>query len=126
MSESNTAQKKEYTDQEVMRIAAVCHEANRALCITQGDYSQLSWDMVPDNIADSALDGVRFHLENPDVTPEESHENWLKFKTEDGWTYGEYKDAENKKHPCMRPYSELPVEQQVKDRLFKAIVDALA
>ncbi len=33
------------------QIAAVCHEANRALCEQFADLSQLSWDAAPDPIA---------------------------------------------------------------------------
>lgn len=107
------------------QIAEACHEANRAVCHAQGDYSQLPWRMVPENIKQSALDGVTFHMENPDSSPEHSHNNWLKFKEADGWTYGPIKDADKKVHPCMVPYGQLPVEQRLKDFLFAAVVDTL-
>lgn len=44
----------------------------------------------------------------------------------DGWTYGEVKDAERKTHPTLVPFGDLPAGQQQKDRLFVAIVAALA
>jgi len=107
------------------QIAQACHEANRAYCHAQGDYSQLPWSMVPANIKQSALDGVTFHLAHPDSRPDQSHDNWLKFKEADGWTYGPIKDADKKVHPCMVPYGELPVEQRAKDYIFSALVDTL-
>ena len=109
----------------VERIAKVCHEVNRAYCLFNGDNSQVPWEETPDWQRDSCFDGVRFHLNNPDVTPEMSHQNWLKHKIEDGWRYGAVKDIEKKQHPCMVPYFELPSEQRVKDSLFKAVVDAM-
>lgn len=106
-------------------VAKVCHEANRALCETHGDESQTAWEDAPDWQKKSAINGVRFRLENPNAGPSASHENWLKEKRETGWTYGPVKDPEKKQHPCCVPYDELPLEQQAKDALFIAVVDAL-
>jgi len=107
-------------------IAAVCHEANRAYCWQLGDASQPSWDDAPDWQRSSAIDGVQFHLANPNAGPDASHNNWLAEKERDGWIYGPVKDPDAKKHPCMVPFGDLPPEQQAKDRLFSAIVRALA
>jgi hypothetical protein len=71
------------------------------------------------------MDGVRFHVFNPDADPAASHENWTKFKLGEGWVHGLVKDEENKTHPCLVPYSQLPPEQKVKDYVFRAIVHAL-
>lgn len=108
-----------------LQIAEACHEANRAYCHAVGDYSNLPWRMVPENIKNSVIDGVEFHLANPDASPDQSHANWLKFKQEDGWVYGPVKDAEKKQHPCMVPYGQLPVEQRAKDYIFSALADTL-
>jgi hypothetical protein len=43
-------------------------------------------------------------------------------KKREGWVYGEEKNAEEKTHPCMVPYDQLPKEQQFKDALFGAVV----
>ena len=107
-------------------IARICHEANKSLCITQGDFSQQNWDEAPDWQKDSAIEGVKFHLENPDATPEDSHENWLAQKEAEGWKYGPLKNPETKEHPCIVPYDELPPEQQAKDYLFLSTVRGLA
>jgi hypothetical protein len=107
-------------------IARICHEANESLCVTQGDFSQKSWDEAPDWQKDSAINGVNFHLANPEATPEDSHNSWLAQKEAEGWKYGEVKNSETKEHPCFVPYSELPKEQQAKDYLFRGIIHALA
>lgn len=106
------------------QIAAIAHEANRAYCQAIGDHSQLPWDEAPDWQKDSAINGVLFHVANPDATPENSHESWLREKTEQGWKYGPVKDPEKREHPCCVPYSELPVEQRAKDYIFRAVVRA--
>lgn len=112
------------TEKGIEYIAKVCHEANKAYCETIKDYSQMDWDKAPQWQRDSAIAGVKFHIENPNATPEDSHISWLKVKEADGWSYGPLKDAEKKTHPCYRPYNELPIEQRRKDYLFRAIVHA--
>jgi len=109
----------------VEQIARVCHETNRSYCETLGDHSQLPWASAPNWQRTSAINGVRFHMDNPDAKPSASHDEWLKEKKATGWKYGPTKDAEKKEHPCFVPYDELPVEQQAKDALFIAVVHAL-
>ena len=107
--------------------AAICHEANRAYCANVlNDQSQPPWTEAPTWQRVSAIQGVLAIVNAPDeYTPENSHENWMKHKEQDGWVYGETKDPEKKTHPCMLPYAELPQEQKIKDSIFHAIVHAL-
>lgn len=103
-------------------IAHLCHELNRAYCETQGDTSNPLWRHAPEWQKKSAIAGVEYHLHN-NVTPEQSHESWMKQKEQDGWVYGEKKDPAKKTHPCMVPYDQLPEDQLIKDHLFKAVCD---
>lgn len=107
------------------QIAIVCHEANRAYCLALGDTSQPSWADAPEWQRASARNGVRFHIENPGSPPSASHDSWLEEKRATGWKFGPVKDPEKKEHPCFVPYNELPAEQQRKDALFIAVVEAL-
>lgn len=107
------------------QIAIVCHEANAAYCCTTGDDSQKSWENADQWQRDSAITGVEFILNNPDAPDSATHDSWMREKLENGWKLGPVKDANEKEHPCLVPYSSLPVEQQKKDALFKAIVNAL-
>ena len=106
-------------------IATMAHEVNRIYCTLLGDDSQVEWKDAPEWQKQSAINGVAFHREHPDATAESSHENWWADKREEGWVYGPVKDPIKKEHPCCVPYTELPLEQQVKDTLFKAIVTGL-
>lgn len=110
---------------ETILIASVCHEANRAYCLTQGDTSQLPWTEAPDWQRQSAILGVEKAIAG--ATPEQLHESWTAQKVADGWIYGPVKDADATPptHPCLVPYPELPAAQQVKDALFGAVVNAL-
>ncbi|MDE7154122.1 MAG: Ryanodine receptor Ryr [Muribaculaceae bacterium] len=44
------------------------------------------------------------------------HEVWAKNRIAEGWTYGEKRDDENKKHPCLIPYEMLPDIEKEYDR----------
>ena len=105
-------------------VAKICHEANKAYCATIGDDTQPSWEDAPEWQKESAINGVRFHCLNENTTPADSHNSWLKEKTEQGWSWGEIKDAEKKEHPCFTAYENLPKSQQIKDYIFKNIVEA--
>jgi hypothetical protein len=106
-------------------VAQVCHEVNKSFCESIEDISQPSWAEAPEWQKSSAINGVQFHIDNPDASPSASHDSWLKQKEEEGWKYGPVKNADSKEHPCFVPYDQLPVEQRSKDYLFKQIVHSL-
>lgn len=112
-----------HTDDE--HIARVCHEVNRAYCASIGDNSQPAWADAPEWQRESAINGVKFTIANPDALPSASHDSWSAEKVAAGWVYGPVKDPEAKQHPCLVPYDELPVEQRTKDYLFQAVVRSL-
>jgi hypothetical protein len=59
------------------QIAKVCHEVNRAYCQALGDDSQLPWDSSPEWQRESAMLGVKLHIDNPDAGPQAGHESWM-------------------------------------------------
>ncbi|NRQ35996.1 hypothetical protein HII36_29805 [Nonomuraea sp. NN258] len=105
--------------------ARICHEANRALQLATGDPDPSEhWEYAPGWQRDSAVAGVE--VAQRGATPEELHEAWAERKRAEGWTYGVFKDDEDKTHPCLVPYADLPPEQRLKDVLFAAIVKAVS
>lgn len=108
----------------VRMLATVCHAANAAYCRSLGDDSQKPWEDAPEWQRTSAVNGVLFHLANPEAGDAASHESWMAEKQAAGWKYGETKDEKKKEHPCMVPFEELPKEQQFKDALFRTLVHA--
>lgn len=103
-------------------IARICHEVNRAYCLSHGDDSHLPWDSAPAWQRASIIMGVVAHMNAGGLTPEQSHNSWLAVKQRDGWAYGPVKDEAKKEHPCCVPYADLPPEQRAKDYIFGAIV----
>jgi hypothetical protein len=109
------------------QIARVVHEANRAVQIEQADPTipiSPSWDDTDPETQRSAIEGVRGVRAGN--TPEQSHQSWIDFKLDHGWTLGPVKDEAKKEHPLLVPYDQLPASQRVKDSLFVAIVQTLA
>jgi hypothetical protein len=112
-------------ENKVENIAKMCHQANKVWCELNGDNSQKDWDEAEQWQRDSAINGVKFKLAHPTAGKDAQHNAWMQDKLNDGWVYGEVKDAEKKTHPCIVPFEQLPEFQQKKDSLFCAIVDAL-
>lgn len=100
----------------------MAHQINKAFCEFVGDTSQPEWEDAPQWQRDSAVNGVEYHKKNRNCTPAETHANWLAMKEKEGWVYGPVKDVDKKEHPCMLPYEQLPVFQQMKDLLFTAAI----
>ena len=105
-------------------VARVAHEVNLAYCQSIGDYSHVEWDKAPQWQRDAAIRGVEIHLKD-NLTPDVSHKQWMFGMIADGWTFGQQKDPEAKKHPCLVHYPYLPREQQIKDHIFVAVVRSL-
>jgi len=106
---------------DVEQIARICHETNRSYCETIGDHSQKPWDEAEQWQRDSAIKGVEFALANPGAPPSAQHDAWTRDKTIEGWKWGPVKDPAKKEHPCMVAFDTLPVEQRLKDYLFRGI-----
>jgi len=106
-------------------IAKCCHEINRVYCESIGDFTQPKWDDAPYWQRESAVAGVQYAINNPDATPEDQHNSWMKAKFDDGWIYGPVKDPERKEHPCLVPYHALPEQQKAKDKFFQTTVQLL-
>lgn len=111
--------------EDVLKIAIMCHEANKSWCALHGDSSQKNWKDAEEWQKESAIKGVTFRLANPSAGKDAQHNAWLADKLKEGWVYGEVKDAVKKTHPCIVLYEMLSEFQQKKDSLFCAIVDSL-
>ena len=57
-------------------------------------------------------------LENPNLTAKEMHDEWMNNKIEDGWKFGDVKDAELKTHPLIIDFELMNDVDKMKDQNF--------
>lgn len=109
-----------------IQIAKIAYEVNRTYCSAIGDFISKPWGTVKPDIKATCINRVESCRANKDITPEESHINWMGHKLQNGWVYGESKDEEKKIHPNLVPYRDLPVQQKAKYSIFKGLVNQLS
>lgn len=47
---------------------------------------------------------------------ENAHDIWAQKRINEGWQWGENRDDQKKKHPCLVPYDDLPESEKAYDR----------
>lgn len=47
---------------------------------------------------------------------EQIHERWASNRMQEGWSHGCQYDGEQKRHPCLIPYDQLPESEKEYDR----------
>lgn len=110
---------------EVVEIAEACHVMNMA-CRKLQNEKETAWVDSTDDVRQSAISGVKHVMANPDITPEQIHDEWMAYKKKQGWQYGETRSDDAKTHPGMVPFSELDPVEQLKDIVFVNTVKTLA
>lgn len=45
-----------------------------------------------------------------------AHDIWASLRIEDGWIFGPTRNDNNKEHPCLVPYEQLPESEKEYDR----------
>lgn len=51
-----------------------------------------------------------------EVLAENVHDQWALERMQQGWTWGNKRDDDNKHHPCLVPYNMLPDNEKLYDR----------
>lgn len=87
---------------------------NYMLSITTRDNRARHYHPAPINLTDVEIDSSLIALR--ESIAENAHEVWAYGRMADGWTYGEYRDDKNKRHPDLLPYSDLPESEKEYDR----------
>jgi hypothetical protein len=60
---------------------------------------------------------VRQHIElHLDILANAEHQEWMNWHESLGWKYAPNRDDDGKRHPCLKPYTELKEVDRCKDR----------
>lgn len=103
-------------------VAAMAYDANRRFSALNGEFTLPAWADAKESTRAAMTGAVDWVVANPDATPADQHARWMQSRIDDGWKYGPVVDLENKIHPNLVPFEELPENQRVKDVLFRAVV----
>lgn len=118
--------KKLPVNQQYAIITQVAYEANRALSeIIGGKPFNPPWEQFPEDLKQSMIEAVQTTLNDKIVSAEVSHLRWVKSRLELGYKLGEFINWKKKTHPNLVGFHDLPLEVQLKDILFLAVVNAI-
>ena len=67
-----------------------------------------------DDIVEAVRRRIEFHLE---LLASEEHRGWMDWYLAQGWTYHPKRNDVQSRHNCLKPYSELPDPERMKDRM---------
>lgn len=73
-------------------------------------------DYTPNPIDTSKVELSDELLQLAEQMAKNVHEVWAKMRMDQGWTWGPKRDDDEKKHPCLVPYDQLPEEEKVYDQ----------
>ena len=71
---------------------------------------------TPKPIDTSAITLTPDILDLTERLAENTHDVWARQRLADGWTHGPARNDQEKKHPCLVPYAQLPESEKQYDR----------
>lgn len=102
---------------EIESITRAAHEVNRSWQLLRQEKVDPVWEQLSAEERQIAKTSV-INIVTNDHDAQQNHDSWVSYKKSQGWTVGSVKHAETKTHPCLVMWSQLPLDQQVKDRLW--------
>jgi hypothetical protein len=106
--------------------AMVVNETLRGWRMAIGDDEIATWPEAPEAQKEIHRASIHWYFASPAATPRAFHDMWTAWMFHNGWSYGETRDVEAKRHPLVRPWDELSELQQIKTRLCVAIMATIA
>ena len=112
---------------DITTVAQMCHAANVIYANSNCELKmpQKDWKDLGEGAKNGMEKAIEKIMSGEIMTPREAHDSWMKDRRAAGWVYGVTKDEDNKTHPDLVEYDELPDEQKVKDDIFFSIVFGL-
>jgi len=108
---------------DVLEVAKTVHAVTRAYSYAIGQ-AELppEWEHLPNKEKALSKNLIAEAISHLICTPQELHETWVKEKCERGWIHGLERDYDNKKHPCLVEWAELPEEEKIRDQMIVTLI----
>ena len=78
------------------------------------------WCDLSDEQKNYASDAVKEIYLRPSQSARQLHDLWMKPLIQEGWSKGDY-SFENKRHPCLTTFDELPDREILKDEIWSSM-----
>lgn len=101
-----------------LKVAALASQIINAVRLVNGEDELESFDMLSAKEQTARAQNVKIVIDNPGLSQEAQHVEWVKLMIGLGWRWGEVTDRKNKIHNCLVSYEDLPFLQKLKDHLF--------
>lgn len=102
-------------------LAAMIHGVTSRIARPDGTVPK-SWEGISQDSRDMAVRAVESIMAGDPLTAEAGHELWMRLKIEAGWTCGPF-CFENRTHPCIMPFDDLPISEKLKDQTWAALTE---
>lgn len=108
------------------QIAQMYHAFNMGRQAVAGDPMPAPpWEHLPEGMRELSMDAVERIRQGVVTTAENHHEIWFTGMTIRGYVWGRDKDHEQKTHPALLHWDELPERYRMTARMFVHIVQGL-
>lgn len=115
------------TPEAIEAAAQAAYEAARAFGDTVGDPTRPAWDDAPEWQREQVRETVRALAAGARLG--DLYDRWRARMEADGWAWGEVEDVAAKRHPSLRPLSEIPLSHRGKPYVYataaRAVLHAL-
>jgi len=112
-----------YTDAEVLLAAKAAHCAVQAINEAFGLYKLPQWMLCNDWYKASFTRNVEAYLYHA-YPVRKVHAHWVRRMESQGWVVGETRCREQKTHPMLVSFNDLPIEEKLKLKQMRAVVMA--
>lgn len=109
-----------------IHIATVAVMVIAAFKSSIGEDAVEDFAVLPEPQKKSLLDGIEMLVADPDAGPDARHSAWVNGMLTDGWALGDEINEQNKTHPLLMSFDELPESEQIKEKLLHAVVRSMS
>ncbi len=114
-------------DLSLIQIASVVYGAIREYRLSVEGIETPPWDALCLEVQNEVIHTVEAQIaaQEQALSISDRHHMWVHDRIQNGWVYGSRISNENKTHPHLLPYNDLPKSYLDRDRLIVSIIDAL-